>query len=369
MFTVEALCEYIFNFGDLSNRPSWKRCAYNALAKIILSHLRKIEMSLAVAGVDNEGVPPYSKTEFMRAFCHEFCYWRCGRDEDDTTTVPIVWHTIPTNMLHPENFGKALRVLIPNEGSTPSVQDSASPDDRSRILGLLNPDSFFQVMCTVANKSIFKMVTMKMLLIEVLLGRPFNNEEFEVKKTEICLRIADSYLCQGIRFASFFASEEKASDYIANTIAKAGLTGLKLSKNKTWSIKANKQIWKVICGSEENAIRIFQWLFRPNDQERPSLTLLAEDDTSLVQQMRNAVTRHLHFNVLKLAKEGVFTTEFFRYLYELRSQWEANRFVVGLRIDADYDSTPEEMYANYNMAKALGISAHLESSIIRARQN
>ena len=189
-FVTASLCKYIFNLDDLTNRPQWQRSAYNRLARMILKYLDRIFKSAAVGASDT--VAPFSKQEFFRIFCHEFCYWRCDREEDDVTKIPIVWDTLPSRMLHPDHFGQSVIISIPGAGSVPTMEDTASPGDRERLLAKLGDDQFITVCCNSVGKNVFRLLTAKMILMRQIESRPADNVKVVVKKTELVQTVVGS---------------------------------------------------------------------------------------------------------------------------------------------------------------------------------
>ena len=366
---VASLCKYIFNFDHLSSDSQWDKSGYNRLAIITLRHIDKIFRCAATG--ESTSIPAFSKQEFLRIFCHEFCFWRCDRAETDTNEIPIVWDTIGSRMLHQNHFGKSLMIRLPSAGSVPVREDTALPSDSRRVLSLLGGDNFVMVMCwSLAHKrNVFQLLTAKIMLKFQIENRPLTNDTFSMERNSTILHVVNFEICDGCKFDHFFDTEEKAIDFVRNSMNTLKFSGKMISEKKTYSRDAkSKSFWNAVCGTAEKANLIFSWLYQPNGRSRPSMLLLDGYEPLLVQGLRVAIATRDHNTIMNSAAEmGVLTSDLVLYLSQLRTIWEGNRLTVAFKMDTDEIPSREDVTANVTLAESLSISRYKSNAMIKGK--
>jgi hypothetical protein len=359
---------YLINESDLTAKSQWRKSAFNRLFLSILALLKRIQSVSATRSAGENGIIPFSRQEFERAFTYEFTHWRCGRQDGDNTKKPIVWDTDQNRMLHRKTFGRCRIVDISDSGSVPRVDEPIAAD-RERILSLLGSDEFPTCICSGPNnKSVLRLLAIKMGFMHVLETRPANTTAPLVfKKNAMKATVASTIIDNGVAFEDFFSSSSKAAEYVASKCTSVGLTGTSINTDNTY-VGTKRSTWDLVFANcSREPIHYLGWLKRPGTSPRPTMSLFEGYNQEDVNRLNTLINEGKNDAIMTLVSStGVLTTELIRYLKEMRDEWELNRYLVALKFDQEDGDPPTkaEVEANVDFMSNMGLTRHREKALI-----
>lgn len=215
---------------------------------------------------------PYLQAKFDRVLCHEFVYWRCGREAApvDINEFAIVWETMSSRQLG--KFGGCRLVNIPEFGSLPVQEEVRESHEDPEIFSALKNDYFWQAVipgCPLhVGQILFGRVIMKKLVEQRMRGGAFAFERRELNRQVLSYEVVP-----GVCLNNFFETKRKAETFGENTMKLLKVTGKSLSMENR-DIERVMDKWHIVFMNSCHPTIAFNFVKDPQGKPVPDIHII-----------------------------------------------------------------------------------------------